>query len=213
MPHPTHLISPYQPRLGSLAATAVPIPALLEGVSQKGPDIHPYALQTDTQSIMGYKIEGCTIDDAAGLGRNNASAYWEQPYWRMLWPQDMDREFIIEQVQKRIGPAVLLRDRDHLRQEKAVDEETGDIIGYARWNFSEALVKSHEGEVLWADRQVPNVDDEMRKELEEEMDASWWEPRSDMGELDVKIDDARKRLHAQEKHIGESLSNDEDACC
>jgi len=157
---------------------------------------------------MGYRVEGCTIDDAAGLGRNNASAYWKQPYWRMLWPQDMDREFIIEQVQKRIGPAVLLRDRDHLRQEKAVDEDTGDIIGYARWNLSEALVKSHEGEVLWADRQVPGVDDDLRKELEEEMDASWWEPRSDTGELDVKIEEARERLHAQEKHIGEALPGD-----
>ncbi|KFZ23113.1 hypothetical protein V502_02409 [Pseudogymnoascus sp. VKM F-4520 (FW-2644)] len=41
-----------------------------------------------------YKIEGCTVNDAAGLARNNKPAYWTDPTWVLNW-EDRRLEDII----------------------------------------------------------------------------------------------------------------------
>jgi hypothetical protein len=78
-----------------------------------------------------YRIEGCTVDDAAGLAQNNMIAYWTDPTWVLLW-EKKSPEYVVAQCAKRF-PKNLLADRSHKRHQKVVDVETGQIVGYCRW--------------------------------------------------------------------------------
>ncbi|KAK0647988.1 hypothetical protein B0T16DRAFT_490891 [Cercophora newfieldiana] len=152
---------------------------------------------------MTWSIHPCTVSDAHAIGRNNCTAFWGQPYWRIMWPKDMQLSFMIEQVQKRTAAAVLLADRRARRHEKVVDNETGEVIGYARWVLPDSVVSKggESGEVVWGDRQVPDVDEGTKKRAEEEMEGAWFEPRGDMGELDSKIDEALERILGEREYL------------
>ncbi|POR38199.1 Uncharacterized protein TPAR_01603 [Tolypocladium paradoxum] len=156
---------------------------------------------TGKSQMAPWRIEGCTVDDAVALGRNNGAAFWEQPIWRIMWPQDKTREYMIEQLTKRI-PMRLLLERDTMRHQKAVDAETGALLGYARWQLPEgSKVAPGTGGPEWADAQVPDVSDDQRKAFQELEDSSWWEPREDMGELDSKNEAIQDRLLAERPYI------------
>ncbi|KAK4450599.1 acyl-CoA N-acyltransferase [Podospora aff. communis PSN243] len=152
---------------------------------------------------MPYTIHPISLSDALPLARNNCTAFWHQPYWRIMWPNDMQLPFMLAQVEKRITASVILNDRDAMRHEKAVDDETGEIIGYCRWMLPESLVKrgKETGEVVWRERQVEEVSEEVRKKAEEEMESAWFEPREDMGELDGRIDEALARVSGDREYI------------
>jgi len=154
-----------------------------------------------------WKVEPCALADSDALARNNASSFWGQPYWRILWPTDLELEFMISQFRERIPALVLLRDRDVLRHEKAVDSQTGSIGGYARWALPEERCKDSAGRPEWPESQIKEVDPAVGKALHERAMNAWWEPRGDMGELDEKIDDERDRILKTEligPFIGES---------
>ncbi|KAI0123300.1 acyl-CoA N-acyltransferase [Xylariales sp. AK1849] len=78
-----------------------------------------------------YKIEGCTVNDAAALARNNMSAWWTDPTWLLNW-EDRTLEDITVQCTKRMS-TMLLKDRTQKRHQKVVDAETGTVVGYSRW--------------------------------------------------------------------------------
>ncbi|KAF9876924.1 GNAT family acetyltransferase [Colletotrichum karsti] len=81
---------------------------------------------------MSYKICGVDYDDAAGISRNNMTAFYRtDPHWRALW-KSTPLEDIIKGATGRM-PKGLISGRDKKRHMKAVDETTGEIIGYARW--------------------------------------------------------------------------------
>ena len=81
-----------------------------------------------------WRIKSCVLDDAPALARNNGGAFWSQPMWRIVWPKDMEEEFIIEQPVKCM-PLRILKDRRAMRQQKAVDPDSGCLVGYARWEL------------------------------------------------------------------------------
>ncbi|OLN87166.1 hypothetical protein CCHL11_03630 [Colletotrichum chlorophyti] len=118
-----------------------------------------------------WKIEPCTIADAPALARNNMSAFWTDPNWILLWPKDIELDFLIEQVTQRM-PNNLLRDRAVLRHQKAVDPQTGDLVGYARWELPARYADAPE----WADSQIADVSDEEREEFKRRSENAWWAP-------------------------------------
>lgn len=146
--------------------------------------------------MTSLRIEGCTVDDAIALGRNNGAAFWEQPMWRMMWPEEKTQEFMIEQLQKRM-PMRLLIDRDTMRHEKAVDIETGSIVGYARWAFPKDVLIEQE----WLSAQVPDVDGNQMKAFEELNQSSWWEAREDLEPLDRENEAISDRILATRPYI------------
>ncbi|KAL1852408.1 hypothetical protein VTK73DRAFT_9222 [Phialemonium thermophilum] len=148
-----------------------------------------------------YRIEGCTVDDAAALARNNASAFWHQPYWRLGWQADLQLDFMIAQFAKRL-PARLVADRDVLRHQKAVDPATGAVLGYARWILPPAAVRDKE-QVPWLEAQVPDVDDAQRKEFEQLSASAWWKAQGqiDTGALDERIAQVKRRISAEKPYI------------
>ncbi|KZL86650.1 acetyltransferase [Colletotrichum incanum] len=144
--------------------------------------------------MTSWKTEPCTLADAPALARNNMSAFWTNPNWNLLWPKDITLDFLIEQVTERM-PNNLLRDRATLRHQKAVDPETGALVGYARWE----LPAGYEGAIEWADSQIADVSEEEKRAFKERSDAAWWKPMSMDG-----IDDCvpeKERVLAEKPYI------------
>lgn len=143
-----------------------------------------------------WTIENCTVEDAAALARNNGTAFWEEPMWKMMWPKDKSLEFIIESLAKILANR-LISDRETTRHQKLVDLETGSLLGYSRWRFPEATTK-------WADAQVPNVDADQRQKIQEVAGSTWWEPREDLEPLDSKNNEVMEHILAEKPYISES---------
>ncbi|KAK1593657.1 uncharacterized protein LY79DRAFT_551597 [Colletotrichum navitas] len=146
--------------------------------------------------MHAYRIEPCTLADAPALARNNMSAFWTNQSWYLLWPKGTKLDFLIEQAAERI-PNNLVRNRETLRHQKAVDPETGALLGYARWK----LPAGYEGAVEWDGSQIADVSEEEKRALKERSDAAWWEPIS-MNEIDDCTPE-KERLLAKKPYICE----------
>lgn len=145
--------------------------------------------------MENWAIEGVTVDDAPALARNNGTAFWEEPMWRMLWPKDKSREFIIENLAK-ILQRRLISDRETTRHQKLVDRHTGSLLGYSRWRFPEPTTE-------WLDAQVPDTDSRRKREILEAAESTWWEPRQDLEPLDSKNDRVAERILAEKPYLSE----------
>lgn len=152
-----------------------------------------------------WKIEPCSVNDAAALARNNMAAFWEDPNWVILWPKDMKQEFIIEQSAKR-QPRNLLRNRENIRHQKAVDPVTGAVVGYARWILPSTHGTAEDGSPAWVEAQVPAVSEDEEKRYQELAESAWWSPREDMGSLDDKNHDVMDRILAEKPYISKCVS-------
>lgn len=130
-----------------------------------------------------WKILPCTSSDGKPIAINTTHAFWDAPMWRLQWRPDITLSFLTEQLIKR-QPLRLLRERDTLRHLKAVDPETGELVGYSRWRLPDNHVLTSSGEVEWKEAQIPDVSAETRKELEEAARGVWWDPRTDVDVLD-----------------------------
>ncbi|KAE8142358.1 hypothetical protein BDV38DRAFT_278523 [Aspergillus pseudotamarii] len=128
------------------------------------------------------------------------AAFWEDPNWVILWPKDMKREFIIEQSAKR-QPRNLLRDREKVRHQKAVDPVTGAVVGYARWILPSGHYTTEDGSPAWAEAQVPDVSEGEKKRYQELAESAWWNPREDMDSLDDKNHVVMDRILAEKPFI------------
>lgn len=147
-----------------------------------------------------WTVTSCTVSDAADLARNSMSAFWENPTWILVWPADFTREYIIEQCAKRM-PGSLLRDRATLRHQKAVDPETGTVVGYARWILPPGRAVKQTGEPEWGEAQVPDVSVDEREGFERLFRTADWNTRDDMDELDDKNHVVMNRIRSEKPYI------------
>ncbi|KAE8372210.1 acyl-CoA N-acyltransferase [Aspergillus bertholletiae] len=147
-----------------------------------------------------WKIEPCSVDDAAALAHNNMAAFWQDSNWIILWPKDMKQEFIIRQSTKR-QPRNLLRDREKVRHQKAVDPATGAVVGYARWILPSGHFTAGDGSPAWVEAQVPDVSEDEKKRYQELAESAWWSPRQDMDSLDDKNHVVMDRILAEKPYI------------
>ncbi|KAF5492431.1 hypothetical protein CGCS363_v011391 [Colletotrichum siamense] len=98
---------------------------------------------------MTFTISAVDYDDAQGVSKNNMTAFYHtDAHWRALW-KSTTLEEIIRGAAARM-PHGLASGREGKRHLKATDDDTGEIIGYARWilpdasstlNWPEALVR------------------------------------------------------------------------
>jgi hypothetical protein len=87
------------------------------------------------------------------------SARLTDPHWAKLW-EDPSPEPIISRTAKRI-PWTLVQSGESKRLEKVIDE-TGQIVGYARWILPTHLAKSD----IWPHAQVVDVSPDQHAEYE-----------------------------------------------
>jgi hypothetical protein len=102
-----------------------------------------------------YTISQCTVADGAALSRNSISAFWEDPHWILAW-RHRTLEHHISEIAKRM-PRNLLNDRMTKRHQKAIDPETGRILGYARWILPLSHATNADGTPAWPEAVVPAV--------------------------------------------------------
>ncbi|KAE8398253.1 hypothetical protein BDV37DRAFT_276256 [Aspergillus pseudonomiae] len=147
-----------------------------------------------------WEIKPCSVADAPALAYNNMSAFWGDPTWILLWPKGVTLEFLIEQCTKRY-PNILLRTRQEVRHQKAVDPLTGDLVGYARWILPPTHLTTKDGSSQWVDAQVPDVSDDEKRKFQQLAELAWWNGRSDMRSIDDINDAVMDRILAQRPYI------------
>lgn len=86
---------------------------------------------------MTFTISAVDYDDAQGVSKNNMTAFYHtDAHWRALW-KSTTLEEIIRGAASRM-PHGLASGREGKRHLKATDDDTGEIIGYARWILPDA---------------------------------------------------------------------------
>ncbi|KAI9734775.1 MAG: hypothetical protein M1818_006762 [Claussenomyces sp. TS43310] len=146
-----------------------------------------------------YTIAQCTIADSAALSRNNISAFWEDPHWLLEW-RHRTLEYHIAQVAKRT-PRNLLNNRLAHRHQKAIDPETGRLLGYARWYLPPSHAINTDGTPAWPEAIVPAVGPEEETEIRRMADDTIWDPNCDADELLVPIREMKDEILARKTYM------------
>ena len=130
-----------------------------------------------------YILRPVVLSDAPAIARNNMSAFWEDPNWQPLWGKQT-LPFVISQSAKRM-PKSILSERETYRQECAIDRETGELVGFARWILpdSKRYVPGTEGrwgwgakgEPEWKETQIAEVSPEQWAEVQQNFHDAVWE--------------------------------------
>lgn len=103
-----------------------------------------------------YQIRSPTMADAAAIAKNNVSAFWGEPGWRIMYEKEKGGPYVgletliaINQIR---WPHNLLLDRAARRHQVVVHVPTGEIVGYARWLMPEGYQDK------WLETQMPDID-------------------------------------------------------
>lgn len=146
-----------------------------------------------------YLIKGCTVADSDELTRNNIPAFWADPHWRLAW-RHRTLEYHISQVAKRT-PRNLLGDPETKRQQKAVDPDTGRIVGFARWYLPASHAKKADGAPVWPDAVVPAVSAEKEAEIQRVAKTTHWDPNEESDELLIPIREAKDGILGKQPYM------------
>lgn len=146
-----------------------------------------------------FAIAPCSVADGAALSRNNMSAFWEIPNWVLAW-RDTTLEEHIARMTKRY-PRRLISDPETSRHQKAVDPETGRLLGYARWALPESYTVLADGEPAWPEAMVPAVGPEEEAEIKRVAEATTWEPNNDTDPLDEAVRVIKDKIMARKPYL------------
>lgn len=99
-------------------------------------------------------------------------ARFEDPHWLFIWPNP-SLEAIVAGAAERL-PWNLLSGREKTRHQKAIDLETGEVVGYARWHLPPVLAerKKNSNQVVWPEAQVAEPTPEHREFFESKFKAA-----------------------------------------
>lgn len=145
---------------------------------------------------MSIKIQGCTVNDATALARNNMSAFWPDSTWRLSF-KDRALEDVITECTKRI-PTTLLTDRITKRHQKVVDIHAETVMGYARWIMPDRVTSQ------WLEAQTPAVTVSEEKEYETLFSSANWIRPTDITGLGAPLESIMNRLMSGKEYIGKS---------
>lgn len=151
-----------------------------------------------------YIIEGCTVADGDDVARNNMTAFWSDPNWRLVWKK-VTLPYVIEQCAART-PRNLLNERETLRHSKAVDPKTGKFLGYIRWKLPYKYCKKEDGSPVCPEGQVPDVSPEEKARIVERAEIADWNPDTETDHLDVPVTKMKKEFLAKKDYIGGPLT-------
>ncbi|KAJ5938246.1 hypothetical protein N7454_004588, partial [Penicillium verhagenii] len=145
------------------------------------------------------KISQCTIADGPALVANNIPAFWADPNWVLAW-RHRTLEYHISQVTLRF-PRNLINERETVRHQKAVDPETGHILGYARWCLPSSHEKSPDGTPAWPEAQVPAIEPEKEAEIRRLAGTAVWDPNEDDSVLGDRVTTLKNEVTPKKPHI------------
>ncbi|EHK18061.1 uncharacterized protein TRIVIDRAFT_45222 [Trichoderma virens Gv29-8] len=127
------------------------------------------------------------------------SAFWEDPNWVLAW-RNTTLEKHIETTARRY-PRRLISDRATSRHQKAIDPQTGRLLGYARWVLPDSYATTSEGEPTWPEALGPLVGPEEEEEIKRIAEATPWNPDNSSDPLDNNISKIKKELLAKKTYL------------
>lgn len=144
---------------------------------------------------MSFVVRPCFPADAPGLAATMMRARLTDPHWAVLW-EDPSEEDIVTNAIERV-PWNLVAGTDIKRHQKAVDLETGQVVGYARWRLPPCLAKKND---VWLEAQVAEGTSTERAVYREKYQASTKDGRI-MGMKDEMLDYRSAPLEAVDARI------------
>lgn len=111
---------------------------------------------------MAYTVESVVYSDAPGLTETMMRAMSQDPHYTLLLSGATTEELIKDSGLRM--PYNLCNNRSQLRHQKVVHTETGQIVGYARWELPE----TEEAKNAWLDTQMPAATETQRKSFKED---------------------------------------------
>lgn len=126
-------------------------------------------------------------------------AFWTDPHWVLAW-KHRTLEYHISQITKRM-PRNLLNDRETKRHQKAVDAETGRLVGYARWILPESRARLADGTPAWPQAVVPAVSAEEEAEIRRVADTAHMDPNEEFDHLTDHIQEVKKEILSRKEYL------------
>ena len=109
-------------------------------------------------SKMEYTIRPVTASDAPALATVLMSAWHSDPHWAAGWNYATLEQMTTWSSER--TPYQLISDRATKRHQLAISTETGEIVGYARWELPPSLASQD----AWPEARVADVGEEEREE-------------------------------------------------
>jgi hypothetical protein len=113
--------------------------------------------QTPQHLKMKYTIRPVTASDAPALAAVLMSAWQSDPHWAAGWNYATLEQMTAWSSER--TPYQLISDRATKRHQMAVSTETGEIVGYARWELPPSLASQD----AWLEARVADVGEEERE--------------------------------------------------
>ena len=149
-------------------------------------------------SYKDWKIEPVVLVDVPDVARNNVSAFWRDKHYRILWGDSVTEEYLIEKQAQSVPDDLIYR-RELLRHLKAVDPDTGRLLGYLRLALPVEHATEPDGTPVWPEMQIADVTPEERARIEQAAQEAKVE-KIDNG-LDDKAQEIQKRILSQGIYI------------
>ncbi|KAH8802600.1 acetyltransferase [Xylogone sp. PMI_703] len=146
-----------------------------------------------------YIITQCTISDGPALTADNIPAFWRDLHWILAW-RHRTLEHHVAEVTKRF-PRNLINNRETWRHQKAVDPETGEIVGYARWILPSTHATTADGALAWPEAVIPAVGPDEEAEIRRIASTAIWDPNTDSDELLVPIREIEEEILARKPYM------------
>lgn len=116
---------------------------------------------------MTYVVESVAYADAPGVTETMMRAMWQDPHYHLQFRSGLTVDELIADSGLRI-PYNLSRNRGRLRHQKVVHAETGQVVGYARWELPETEWLAD----AWLDAQMPPATETQQKSLKDDFDST-----------------------------------------
>lgn len=142
--------------------------------------------------MTAYALAPCNIADSHDLSRNNVSAFWQDPNWVLAWQHTTLEQHIITTAKH--YPNRLISDRATSRHEKAIDPETGRIVGYARWILPAYHSRDAAGNPVWPEAMVPELSPEEEEKVRRVAETTPWNPNPQADILDLEVGRVKKEV-------------------
>ncbi|KAF2206314.1 hypothetical protein CERZMDRAFT_53395 [Cercospora zeae-maydis SCOH1-5] len=150
-------------------------------------------------SSAEYIITNCVVKDSDELTRNNISAFWSNTNWRLAWSHRTLESHISEMAKR--APHNLVSGREQKRHQKAVNPETGRIVGYIRWLLPPLHTHLADGTPAWPEAVVPAVSEEEKAEFERLAKTIVWDPQPGADPLIAPIKQAEDEILAAKPYM------------
>ncbi|KAI5210059.1 acyl-CoA N-acyltransferase [Aureobasidium subglaciale] len=112
---------------------------------------------------MPFSIQPIDVARAPDVAKAMIDARWADPHWKALFEDGFTSSQVTLETGQRL-PWNLINGRATKRHQIAVDEATGDVVGYVRWILPSHLATPKD--TVWPEAQVaePTPDDRVKHE-------------------------------------------------